>query len=83
MNIEPSKRHDDADTRLVSIERSDAIDAAAGLLALADKYRKQARARRNAGSRPGSVAYRAWCRSNAETYEAAARRVQRAADEAI
>jgi hypothetical protein len=74
-------RHPDADRTLVEIERSDVIDAAAGLLALADKLRREAKLRRNAG--PSGGPHRAWLRNGADVYEAAARRVQRAADEAI
>lgn len=74
-------RHPDADRRPVEIERSDAIDAAAGLLALADKLRREAKLRRNSGDHNG--AHRAWLRNSADVYEAASRRVQRVADEAI
>lgn len=76
------ERHEDADTAPVAIERSDAIDAAAGLALMARENRKAAKSRRNAGSDPASVAHRAWLRSTADVYEAAAKRVQAAADHA-
>jgi hypothetical protein len=77
----PGARHPEADVSPVSIERSDAIDAAAGLLLLARHARRDAASRRSAG--PNMAPYRAGQRAAADVYEAAARRVQRAADEAL
>lgn len=74
----PDTRHDDADTRPVAIERSDVIDAAAGLKMLADNCRRQARSRSSQGD--FHKAHRAWLRKSADVYEAAAVRLQRAAD---
>jgi hypothetical protein len=74
-------RHDDADTSLVSVERSDVIDAAAGLQELARKTRREAQSRRYGGV--GWASTRAGMRRAAEVYEAAAARMQRAADEAL
>jgi hypothetical protein len=74
------QRHDEADTSLVSIERSDAIDAAAGLQELARRMRREARSRRYSGH--WMAAQRAGLRKAADVYDAAARRVQSAADEA-
>lgn len=76
-----ASRHPDADTIPVAIERSDAIDAAAGLLLLARQARRDAASRRSAG--PNMALYRAGQRAAAEVYEAAARRVQAAADAAL
>lgn len=74
-------RHDGADMSPVTIERSDAIDAAGALLLLARHARRDAASRRWQG--PRFAAYRAGQRHAAEVYEAAAKRVQRAADEAF
>lgn len=74
-------RHADADRSMVSVERSDVIDAAAGLHQMAANYRRQAKSRRNAGAH--NKAHRAWLRDVADLYEAAAVRMQRAADDAI
>jgi hypothetical protein len=74
-------RHPEADTSLVTVERSDVIDAAGALLVLASKARRDARSRRNAGAHLAPV--RASLRASAEVYEAAARRMQAAADEAL
>jgi len=73
-------RHTDADVSDVAVERSDVIDAAAGLLLMADTNRKAAKLRANGG--PRNAHHRAWLRSNADVYEAAAWRMQRAADNA-
>jgi hypothetical protein len=75
------KRHDGADTRLVSVERSDVIDAAAGLMLMASTYRQAVNLRKNGG--PENKAHRAWLRSTANTYESAAQRLQRTADSAL
>lgn len=71
-------RHEGADVTPITIERSDAIDAAGGLLLLAEKYRRDARSRRYAG--PHNAAQRRGLREAADVYAAAASRVQRAAD---
>jgi hypothetical protein len=71
----------DRDTTPVTIERSDAIDAAGALVQMAREYRKQARSRRNGG--PHNATHRASLRSWADEAEEAARRVQRVADEAL
>jgi hypothetical protein len=73
-------RHPDADTLPVSIERSDAIDAAAGLYMLARDYRRQARQRRYAGA--ANASHRQHLRDTADVYDAAAARVQSVADNA-
>jgi hypothetical protein len=73
-------RHPEADTTPTTVERSDAMDAAGALLLMARKYRKDASSRRNAGA--NLAGYRASLRGSAKVYEAAARRVQRAADAA-
>jgi hypothetical protein len=73
-------RHEGADTRPVEIERSDAIDAAAGLLMLARDARRQSMSRRLRG--PQFASTREGYRESATIYEMAARRVQAAADEA-
>lgn len=72
-------RHPEADTTMVSVERSDVIDAVAGLLLMARENRKAAKLRQNGG--PGNSHHRAWLRSTADTYESAASRMQRVADE--
>jgi hypothetical protein len=69
-----------ADVSPVTIERSDAIDAAGALLMMARDYRRQAKSRANGGARNAS--HRAWLRGAADVYDAAAKRVQRAADDA-
>jgi hypothetical protein len=74
-------RHEGADVSHVTIERSDAIDAAGALLLMARDYRRQAASRRNAG--PNLKPYRAGLRHTADVYEAAAARVQAAADAAL
>jgi hypothetical protein len=74
-------RHPDADTSLVSVERSDVIDAAAALALMARENRRAAKLRRNAG--PGAAAHRAWLRSSADVYEAAASRMQAVADASL
>lgn len=71
-------RHEDADTRLVSIERSDAIDAAGALLREALRTEKDARARRLQGDRFAGT--RRGMREQARVYRSAARRLQAAAD---
>lgn len=74
-------RHENADTRPVTIERSDAIDAAAALLLMADKAERDARSRRYTG--PDWATVRRSYRDQAATYRAAAGRVQAAADAAF
>ncbi len=74
-------RHSDADMRPVTIERSDAIDAAAGLALLAKQARTMARARRYSGPEWGIT--RGLWRRQAEVYDAAALRLQAAADAAL
>lgn len=74
-------RHDEADTRPVAIERSDALDAAGALALAARDCRRQARLRRYAGAHNAS--FRATLRAQADVYDAAAVRVQRACDEAM
>lgn len=64
----------------VSVERSDVIDAVAGLMVLADKTRREAKQRRNGGAK--MAGYRAHLRKTAAVYDDAAKRMQRAADEA-
>jgi hypothetical protein len=78
--IAAGERHEGADVSGVTIERSDAIDAAGALLMMARDYRRQARSRRNGGER--NARHRAWLRGAADVYDAAAKRVQRAADDA-
>lgn len=73
-------RHDGADTLAITVERSDAIDAAGALKLMARDYRRQAKSRANGG--PALAHYRAGLRSQADVFEAAAARIQRAADEA-
>lgn len=73
-------RHADADTMPVSVERSDVIDAVAGLMLMARENRRAAKLRQNAGA--SNAHHRAWLRSTADTYDAAAKRMQHAADEA-
>jgi hypothetical protein len=64
----------------VTIERSDAIDAAGALLLMARENRQAAKLRQNAG--PANAHHRKWLRDNADVYEAAARRVQSICDAA-
>jgi hypothetical protein len=73
-------RHEGADVSPVTIERSDAIDAAGALLMMARDYRRQSKSRTNAGADLAS--YRRGLRAQADVFEAAARRVQSAADAA-
>jgi hypothetical protein len=73
-------RHEGADTAPVTIERSDAIDAAAALLLMARENRRAAKLRQNAGA--GNASHRKWLRDGADVYEAAAARIQAAADAA-
>jgi hypothetical protein len=80
-NYTTSQRHPEADRNPVAIERSDAIDAAAGLYLMARENRRAAKLRQNAG--PHNADHRRWLRTTAATYEAAAGRIQRAADDAI
>lgn len=77
----PNLRHNGADTAPVTIERSDAIDAVAGLEALARKNRRKAKSRAYAG--PHWARHRAWLRESADVYDAAASRIQRATDAAM
>lgn len=72
------QRHPEADTTPVQVERSDAIDAAAGLMLLAREHVRRANARENYG--PHLAGYRKQLREAARVYRAAAERVQRAAD---
>lgn len=74
-------RHDGADTSPVAIERSDAIDAVAGLQALARANRREAKSRAYAGAH--WQRHRAWLRDAADVYDAAASRIQRATDAAM
>lgn len=74
-------RHHEADQRMVLVERSDAIDAAGALMMMARDARKQARARHNSG--PRYIAYRADLREAANIYDAAAERMQAAADSVV
>ena len=76
-----TERHDEADRSPVTVERSDAIDAAAGLLLLARKTRRAAASRRYAG--PSWASHRRGLRDSAKIYDADASRMQRAADEAL
>jgi len=71
-------RHPEADTSPVTVERSDAIDAVAGLLALARDSRKLASSRRYGG--PRNAQLRADLRARADVYDAAARRLQAATE---
>jgi hypothetical protein len=79
MPFNPNLRHDDADTRPVTVERSDVIDAAGALVLMARDYRQQARSRANAG--PHNAGYREGLRHTANVYEAVGYRLQKAADE--
>lgn len=72
---------DDRDHRPVTIERSDAIDAAGALILTATDLRKQAKRRSNGGPRLAS--HRAWLRTWADQCDEAAARIQRVADEAM
>lgn len=74
-------RHGGADVRPVNVERSDAIDAAAGLALMARENRRAAKLRANGG--PSNAPHRRWLREAADVYDAAAARMQRAADDAI
>lgn len=76
-----SEYHENADMTPVTILRTDAIDAAGALIQLARTTRRTARSRQYQGSY--WAGYRAGLRDAAEVYEAAARRVQIAADGAI
>ena len=71
-------RHENADRTPVAIERSDAIDAAGALVHLAGVKRREATSRSNAG--PDNASHRAWLRAGADVYDAAAYRIQNAAD---
>lgn len=77
----PNLRHNGADTSPVTIERSDAIDAVAGLLALVSEKRREAKSRAYIG--PHWARHRAWLRESADVYQAAASRIQRATDAAM
>lgn len=74
-------RHENADTRLVQVERSDVIDAAAALLAMATMARRDAERRTNGG--PRLAEYRAGLRRAASIYEAASARMQAVADASL
>jgi hypothetical protein len=65
----------------VSVERSDVLDAAAALALMARENRRAAKLRRNAGS--SAASHRRWLRETADVYDAAARRMQTAADNAL
>jgi len=80
MTTNTELRHEDADTTPATVERSDAIDAAAALALMARENRRAAKLRQNAGA--GNAHHRKWLRDSADVYEAAARRMQRAADDA-
>lgn len=71
-------RHPESDRTPVEVEASDAIDAVGALLQLARRTRSEARRRCNAG--PRLAAHRRQLRDAATVYEAAAARMQRAAD---
>lgn len=73
-----SERHENADLSPVTIERSDALDAAGALLRLAEATRREAKSRRNAGDKNAS--WRHSLRASADVYDAAAKRVQRATE---
>lgn len=74
--------HPDSDTiTTVPILRTDAIDAAGALTMMARDYRRQAKSRRYAG--PANAGYRLGLRAQADVYDAAAKRVQSAADAAL
>jgi hypothetical protein len=75
-----SVRHEGADVALVSVERSDVIDAAAALGLMARENRRAARVAANAG--PARASHRAWLRKTATVYDSAAERMQAAADAA-
>jgi hypothetical protein len=77
----PEYRHRAPDIRPAIIERSDAVDAAAALRALARQNRRAARHRRNAGEH--MARQRAGLRESADVYDAAACRVQAAANKAM
>lgn len=79
-NYLPGERHPDADRSMVSVERSDVIDAAAGLALMARENRRAAKLRQNGG--PANANHRAWLRQSADVYDAAAKRMQDAADNA-
>jgi hypothetical protein len=76
-----TNRHPDADRRLIAVERSDAIDAAAALALMARENRNAAKLRENYG--PGKASHRRWLRECADVYADAARRMQDAADRAV
>jgi hypothetical protein len=78
MNLANSNRHPDADTSLVSVERSDVIDAAAALALMARENRQASKLRQNGG--PANASHRLWLRETADVYDDAARRMQAAAD---
>jgi hypothetical protein len=78
MNLANSNRHPDADTSLVSVERSDVIDAAAALALMARENRRASKLRQNGG--PACASHRLWLRETADVYDDAARRMQAAAD---
>lgn len=71
-------RHAEADTTPVTIEASDAIDAAGALIMMARANRREAKLRRNSGGAMASQ--RRSLRKAADVYEAAASRIQAAAD---
>jgi hypothetical protein len=70
-----------ADLSTVEILRTDAIDAAGALVIAARHWRRMARSKRYAGA--SNAGARAGFREMAELSEAAAKRVQRAADDAV
>lgn len=74
-------RHEGADPTPVTVERSDAIDAAGALQSLASGREREARSRGWSGPRFAHV--RAQLRAEAAVYRAAADRMQRAADTAV
>jgi hypothetical protein len=71
----------DQQTFPLTVERDDAITAAGACVVGARHYRKQAKLRANSG--PSNKSHRAWLRGVADEMEAAGRRMQAAADDAI
>ena len=71
-------RHENADTTLISVERSDVIDAVAALSSFAAEYRREARSRKCGGE--NLKAHRAYLRQGAAVYDAAAARLQQATE---
>jgi hypothetical protein len=57
------------------------LDAAAALALMARESRRASKLRHNGG--PTNAAHRRWLRETADVYDAAARRMQAAADDAL